>query len=101
MDADINRLMFLDDPTMYQAQADEVCAYVPAGLSTAEDLIDILKEGLGLPEYCGHNWNALSDVLRYWGDWRTTPRRVVILHNDLPFLHMGKNGRLNFRWSTS
>jgi hypothetical protein len=89
MDYDITRLTFLADPMAYQAQTDEVCARVPAGISSAEELIGVLKESLGLPAYCD-DWNVLYDVLRDWSVWRTTPQRVVVIHTDIPCLRSSR-----------
>ncbi len=89
---DIAHLTFLNNPLTYQAGADEVCVHIPANVSSEEELITILRESLGFPEYCAISWwNTLEEVLRDWSDWSTTPRRVVILHSDLPLVRSGKN----------
>ncbi len=63
---------------------DGMIASVRAGITTVEELHDVLSEALHLPNYFGRNWDALDEVL---GDlsW-LAPRRVVILHADLPAL---------------
>ncbi len=90
MDYDITRLTFLADPMTYRAQTDEICARVPAGISSEEELLGFLSESLPLPQYGVHDWNRLVDVLCYWGDWKIVPHRVVILHSDLPILQSNK-----------
>lgn len=93
MEYDIARLTFLDDPMTYQADADEICAHVPGSVSSEGELVAILRESLGFPEYCAISWwNTLEEVLRYWNDWSTAPRRVVILHDNLPFVQSSKDG---------
>lgn len=92
MNAPISCLTFLPDPSAYNIESDVVHASVPAGVASAEELIALLKNGLGLPEWCGANWNALDEVLRFWSGWRTQPRRAIIVHEDLPLLDaLGKN----------
>jgi RNAse (barnase) inhibitor barstar len=63
---------------------DGLIAHVPAGISSVDELYDALTEALHLPGYFGRNWDALDEVL---GDlsW-LAPRRVVIVHADLPDL---------------
>lgn len=64
--------------------ADGMIANVQAGIASVDELYDVLSEELHLPNYFGRNWNALDEVL---GDlsW-LAPRRVVIVHADLPDL---------------
>ena len=59
-------------------------AHVPAGIESVDELYEALSEALHLPDYFGHNWDALDEVL---GDlsW-LAPHRVVIVHADLPDL---------------
>ena len=63
---------------------DGMIANVRADLATVDALFDVLTEALHLPNYFGRNWDALDEVL---GDlsW-LAPRRVVIVHADLPEL---------------
>ena len=89
MKADFTRLTFLANPLAYEAQTGEVCVRVPTGISSAEQLLAILQEGLGLPAYCD-NWNVLYDLLRDWSQWNSPPQRVVLLHTDVPLLRSGK-----------
>ena len=92
MEVDLTRLTFLDDPMTYQAQPDEMCLHVPAGLSSREDLIHFFNENLGLPTYGGTIMYAFHDKLSYWDDWAMIPipRRVVLIHTDIPLRHSGK-----------
>jgi len=66
------------------ALGDGMIASVRASIATVDELYDVLSEALHLPNYFGRNWNALVEVL---GDlsW-LAPRRVVIVHADLPEL---------------
>jgi hypothetical protein len=98
MEYDITRLTFLPDPLTYQAQTDEICVRVPVGVSSTEDLLTILREGLGFPNYQAISWsNTLEEVLRSWDDWSTRPRRVTIIHSDLPFVRSSKDGWFNLQ----
>lgn len=64
------------------AFGDGMIANVRAGIASVDELYDVLSEALHLPDYFGRNWNALDEVL---GDlsW-LAPRRIVIVHADLP-----------------
>jgi RNAse (barnase) inhibitor barstar len=63
---------------------DGMIANLPAGIASVDELYDALTEALHLPDYFGRNWDALDEVL---GDlsW-LAPRRVIIVHADLPEL---------------
>ena len=66
------------------ALGEGMIASVRAGITSVDELYDVLTESLHLPNYFGRNWNALDEVL---GDlsW-IAPRRVAIVHADLPDL---------------
>jgi RNAse (barnase) inhibitor barstar len=66
------------------AFADGMIANVRADIASVDELYDVLSEALHLPDYFGRNWDALDEVL---GDlsW-LAPRRVVLVHADLPDL---------------
>jgi RNAse (barnase) inhibitor barstar len=66
------------------ALGEGMIADVRAGIASVDELYDVLSEALHLPNYFGRNWDALDEVL---GDlsW-LAPRRVVIVHADLPDL---------------
>lgn len=74
----------------FQAEAlgiDEQRDYVarlPTSLRDREALFTALKHALGLPEYFGRNWDALSECLRDLS-W-IKQHRVILLHEDLPQL---------------
>jgi hypothetical protein len=86
-------LTFLTEPMKYQPEAHELCSFIPAGITSTEELADRLEEDLGRPDYRVMNWaQTLRDVLRFWDDWEVTPQRVILLHQDLPLLHESKDG---------
>jgi hypothetical protein len=57
-------------------------ARVPRGLSTEQELFDVLYEQLHLPDYFGSNWNALEECIRDLS-W-LEPGMVVLIHKDVP-----------------
>lgn len=63
---------------------DDFVARVPAGLRSAEDLLQALYDSLRFPGWFGFNWNALLDSLCdfHWTDMH----RIVLTHQDLPDL---------------
>jgi hypothetical protein len=71
---------------------DDFVAKVPAGLRTADDLLQALYETLQFPGWFGFNWNALLDSLCdfHWTD----KRRIVLSHEDLPCLDPSADQRV-------
>ena len=67
-----------------------VVARIPPGLTSRSDLFDVLASELRLPDYFGHNWDALDECLRDL-DW-LDPGAVVFDHADLP-LAQSRNDR--------
>ena len=47
-------------------------------------------EALRFPDYFGWNWDALEECSSDLS-WLAEPRRVVLLHADLPFAPRGRN----------
>jgi len=72
---------FTDTPSH---DAEAFVVRVPAGLTSAEALLQTLYEQACLPGYFGFNWDALSDCLRdlHW----VACHEVVLLHADVPKL---------------
>ena len=90
MQHDITSLTFLPDPMTYQCNTDELCVRIPPGIHSEIELATVLIKELGVSEYCkgdfGMDWNVLFDELRFWDDWKIVPRRVIIVHQDIPLL---------------
>jgi len=57
---------------------------IPAGLTSRDDLFKALQDKLKLPNYFGHNWDALQECLEDLS-W-IKQRRVIIIHRDVPAL---------------
>lgn len=57
---------------------------IPAGLLRKRDLLTVLVRGLDFPGYFGWNWDALEECLCSL-DWLKNSRRVVVIHEGLPF----------------
>lgn len=87
MDYAITRFTFLADPLTYQAGPDELSVSLPAGLSSLEMLVKSLGERTGCSTELDITWwNTLFHILLNWSDWTVIPRRVTLLHRDLPKL---------------
>jgi RNAse (barnase) inhibitor barstar len=57
-------------------------ADLPASIRSKQKLLRTLADGLRLPDYFGHNWDALEECLR---DLSWLPEgNVQIRHRDLP-----------------
>jgi len=57
---------------------------IPAGLLRKRDLLAVLSRGLDFPGYFGWNWDALEECLRDLA-WIEHPRRILLIHEGLPF----------------
>jgi hypothetical protein len=78
---------FTDAP---EVGRDDHVAHVPAGITSAQALLQVLYNALELPGYFGFNWDALSDCLRdfHW----LNQHRTVLRHADLPPMPIGDLG---------
>lgn len=82
---ELTYLTFLEDPATYQARPGDLCIQVPAGISSAQDLVNVLQEQLGFPPITTTYWYTLREYLGFWQEERSDlPPRVVIIHHDLP-----------------
>jgi len=57
-------------------------ARLPKGVRTKHELLEQLSEALRLPDYFGHNWDALEECIRDFS-W-LEPGTVQLIHLDLP-----------------
>ncbi len=58
------------------------CIQVPAGLETKADLFAFLSRSIPLPDYFGHNWDALDECLADLGEHDHL--KIALVHQDLP-----------------
>jgi hypothetical protein len=77
-----------DDATSGQPAAHVV--RIAAGVRRKRELLTQYDRSLRLPDYFGWNWDALEEVLRDLA-WLAEPRRIVVVHADVPFAPRGKN----------
>jgi len=75
-------LKFINSPQTFIADADFVVHL--SGISIKDELFKQLSVKLEIPEYFGHNWDALSDCLRdfHWIE----QRRIILVHDECPRL---------------
>ena len=57
---------------------------IPAGLLRKRDLLTVFAHGLDFPGHFGWNWDALEECLRDLA-WIEHPRRILLIHEGLPF----------------
>lgn len=85
MKEDMTLLTFRSDLPEIQRDVNNVVAVIPLGITKEEELFQSLDEQLPFPAYFGRNWNSLDEVLSFWMEQSET-QRVVIIHQDLPFV---------------
>lgn len=66
-------------------------AQIPAGISDREALFQVLARALTFPDYFGHNWDAVDELLRDFS-WIDN-KRIVIVHHDLPLRFRERDGK--------
>ncbi len=76
-------IRFVEDLTNVDL-SDARVVRIPAGLLRKRDLLTILARGLSFPGYFGWNWDALEECLCSL-TWIEHPRRIVLIHEGLPF----------------
>ena len=57
---------------------------ISAGLLRKRDLLAVFARGLDFPGHFGWNWDALEECLRDLA-WIKHPRRILLIHEGLPF----------------
>ena len=57
---------------------------IPAGLLHKRDLLAVFARELDFPGHFGWNWDALEECLRDLA-WIEHPRRILLIHEGLPF----------------
>jgi Barstar (barnase inhibitor) len=64
---------------------------LPPGLAKKADLLVFLQRTLPLPDYFGHNWDALEECL---GDlrWLDDPK-IFLIHQDIPLENLPADQR--------
>ena len=74
------------NPFHFEAQPlvpkDDHSVIVPAGISGKAELFTFLARAIPLPEYFGHNWDALEECLNDL-DWLDRPA-IALIHHDVP-----------------
>jgi Barstar (barnase inhibitor) len=81
--SNLNAFEFVD-ANLLETSADDFVAIVPAGLTTADDLLRALADVLRFPACFGFNWHGLYDCLTdfQWLEQHT----IVLAHQDAPAL---------------
>lgn len=72
--------LFFKSHPAFDAQNQDIV--LPANLETKAKLLAFLHRAVPLPDYFGHNWDALSECLGKL-DWLDRPG-LVLVHQDIP-----------------
>lgn len=68
------------------ANSNDIVVRVPIGVSTQRALLRCFDASFHFPNWFGWNWDALRECLIDFS-WRdSSPPRVIIEHDDLPFV---------------
>lgn len=79
----MSNITYFDDPKEFK-KPDTFFVEIPKGVSSKAELLKIYAGMLKFPDYFGHNWDALEDLLKRL-DWIDRDN-VVVYHTDLPLL---------------
>lgn len=76
-------LKFINSPQSFSSDAAFVVHL--SGISSKDELFKQLSDKLEMPDYFGHNWDALSDCLRdfHWIE----QQKIILAHDDFPQLN--------------
>src|SRR5579872_5652713 len=83
MEHDLAALQFVPDLYKISNHGDDRIAWIPLKIPDRQTLFNVLAHDLDFPQYFGQNWDASYDLLCDLS-W-ISQRRVVIIHEDLPF----------------
>ena len=83
MEHDLAVLQFVPDLDEISNNGYDRIAWISPKISDRQTLFNVLARDLDFPQYFGYNWDALYDLLCDLS-W-ISQRRVVIIHEGLPF----------------
>jgi hypothetical protein len=96
--------VFADDHMGWNV--DDFVASIPVGIGDRQALFDLLAFELELPDYFGHNWDALDECLNDLA-WISS-RRIVLRHTGLPqlprkdlLIYLDVLGQAATQWASS
>lgn len=74
---------FINNPQSFISDADFVVHL--SGINSKDELFKQLSDKLGMPNYFGYNWDAISDCLRdfHWIE----QQKIILVHDDFPQLN--------------
>jgi len=75
----VNPFLFKSQPP---SSREDHGVLIPAGIAKKSELFAFLAESIPLPEYFGHNWDALEECLTDL-DWLDLPK-ITLIHQDIP-----------------
>ena len=84
--------VFVDSPSEFCDDA-ALVVRLPRGLSSKQKLFAVLADKLKFPRYFGWNWDALDECLRDLS-WLPSGRRVIVVHESLPFFDLGNQRQI-------
>ena len=76
--------VFTDSVDKLLSQDNEFLAQIPIGIKQTKYLFIELQRALSLPDYFGHNFDALDECLRDF-EW-VDQYSIILAHDDLPDL---------------
>lgn len=82
-------IQFANQPNLTENN-DALIITIPSGVTHKRDLLAIFVRNLKFPRYFGWNWDSFEECLRDLS-WIKQPRRIIIVHDSLPFLEGQEN----------
>lgn len=79
----ISAFCFVEETQKFAITEEDLVTRLSANFEDEKQLFDLLTRELHLPDYFGGNWDAFDELLHDF--WWVSQKRIIMIHDDLPF----------------